>query len=612
MIPRTQPGRGTLASALGAAGILLGGGLFSTGYLIASHNEAAAHLVVWLGLLVVVGSFVAAVNASGFQSRHAIWLCCLLGAVLFLPKLGRTPTDFTFFDELQHVRSTTETLRGGGLFTYNPMNPVLTHYPGLHVLVAAVVKATGLSLFGAANVIVAAARVLLAASLFIVYRRLLDSARIAALAVLIYAANPAYLYFDAQFSYESLALPLAVTALALGMSYGSDRNFRRVPLAAAAVLVIGSAIVTHHITAYAMAGMLLLFGALIWVFEPEARSTARALLALGAIAAAGSAAWAVFVAPNTWEYLAPNIGSTLKTIPNFLSGQADARAPFAQSRARVLPTPGYERASSLLAVAFALVAFAWGSWLMRRERRRRGQMIGSIALGALYFASLPLQLLQQSSATPIAPRIWEISFIGLAPVAAVAIVWLFDRRRIAASAAAAAVVFVMLMGGAVIRSGDNIRFPGRYIPSGGPRAVTPEAIEAARWLLRNYGAHRVVMGDVTLSSVFGAYALATPASYQNFGYRPWQVFFAPRLTGEGQYELDRSGTEFVVLDRRVLKYRPFGGYYFSPSEPTHYFNKVPPEYLFKFNSNPHFDRVYHSGNLSVYRYSAQPIPPPSG
>jgi NO-binding membrane sensor protein with MHYT domain len=550
---------------------------------------------------------VAAVNSPGLKSRDAAWLCCLLGVVFFLPKLGRTPNDFTFFDELQNVRSTSEMLRGARLFVYNPINLILAHYPGLHVLVAAVARATGLSLFGAANSVLVTARVLLMASLFVIFRRLLGSPRVASIAVLLYAANPAYLYFDAQFSYESLALPLAVTVVALGMSLGSNQNLRRIPLAVASTLLIGAVIVTHHVTAYTMTAMLLLFGGLIRVCEPQARPIARALLGLGAVAAAGAAAWAVFVAPETWHYLAPGIESTLKTIPKFLSGHSSVRAPFAQSP---LPTPVYELISSLLSVVLALTAFVAGTWLVRRERRSRGQMIGSIVLGAFYFVSLPLQLLQVSSATPIAPRIWEVSFIGLAPLAAIAATWLINRRRLLGWSATILGIFIMLMGGAVIRSGENIRFPGQYLPSGGPRAVTPDTIAAARWLLQSYGTHRVTMADVTLSSVFGAYALATPASYQNFGYRPWQVFFAPTLTATGRYELNRSGTEFVVVDLRVTRYRPFGGYYFSPYEPSNQFSVVPAQDIAKFNTSPFFERVYDNGNIIIYHYSptAAPVP----
>jgi hypothetical protein len=593
-----------LTPAMATAGVLAGGGLFSTGYLLAARHDALAHAVVWFGLLVIVVSFVSAVNAPGLDHRYHVWLCCLLGAVFFLPKLGRTPSEFTFFDELQHVRSTSEILRGTRLFVYNPINPVLTHYPGLHVLVAAIVRATGLSLFAAANIVLVMARILLMASLFVIFRRLFDSTRLASLAVLLYAANPAYLYFDAQFSYESLALPLAVTALALVLSVAAGAQVKRRGLAAFAILVICATILTHHITAYAMAAILLLFGGLIAVFEPRARPTARALLGFGALAAVGAAVWALFVASDTWSYLSPGIEGTLKTIPKFLSGNTSVRAPFAQSP---LPTPSYERAISLLSVPLAASAFLAGMWLLRRERKSRGQILGCVILGALYFLSLPLQLLQQSTATPIAPRIWEISFIGLAPIAAVAAGWMLDRRWVLGRAGAVLVIFVMLMGGAIIRSGENIRFPGPYIPSGGPRAVTPDTITAARWLLRSYGPHRVVMADVTLASVFGAYALARPASYQNFGYRPWKVFFTSTLTGAGQYELNRSGTQFVVVDRRITRYRPFGGYYFSPSEPGNDFTLVPAQDIGKFDASPFFQRIYDSGNILIYHYSQHAV-----
>jgi hypothetical protein len=46
--------------------------------------------------------------------------------------------------------------------------------------------------------------------LFLLYERAGGSARLASVATLVYAANPSLLFFDAQFAYESLALPLAL------------------------------------------------------------------------------------------------------------------------------------------------------------------------------------------------------------------------------------------------------------------------------------------------------------------------------------------------------------------------------------------------------------------
>ncbi len=104
----------------------------------------------------------------------------------------------------------------------------------------------GLLVIGAAKLVIVLA----------VYRLLLlacRSERIASIATLIYLANPNFLFFDAEFSYESLALPFAVATLALvGVALQSRRGAGRRRLAALAALVGCAVAPTHHITSYAL------------------------------------------------------------------------------------------------------------------------------------------------------------------------------------------------------------------------------------------------------------------------------------------------------------------------------------------------------------------------
>jgi hypothetical protein len=591
---------------LATGAMLAGGGVISLGYRVAVTELGSGRIIIWLGLMLVSLAFLGAVAFGDLTSAQAVTLCCLLGGVLYLMKLGREPHAFIYTDELQHVRSTAALLAGARLFVANPINPVLAHYPGLHVATAAIARLTGLSAFAAGNLLIAAARILLMASLFALFNRLLRSSKLAAIGVLVYAANPAYMYFDAQFSYESLALPLAVTALALVIREPGDRMSPAVTNVLIALL-IAATIFTHHITGIVLGPLMLLFGAASWGRSADRRQQAIRGLGWGTAASVGMAAWIVFVAPDTWHYLAPDIKSTLQTIPNFLSGKVQARTPFAKSP---LPTPRYEEAAGLLSVVLDFVFLLFGAFVGRRRQMRTGHLVLCLFLGLVYFASLPLQLLQGATAAPIAPRIWETSFIGLAPLAAVGVTWLIERNGRLMFAAVAVSTFVMLMGGATIRSGPNIRLPGPYLPSGGPLAATPDTLRAARWFLKNYGPDRRIMADETLASVFGAYALATPETYQNFGIKPWRVFLTPTLTPAGAYELARSGTQFVVVDRRITRYRAFGGYYFSPQEPREPYATVPPHDIDKFATSPGFTEIYDSGNIVIYRYEA-PFPAPT-
>ena len=586
---------------MAAVGTMLGGGgLLSLGYRLAVHNLAHGRFVIWAGLLLITVAFLSAATEHDLKPSHALVICCLLGGILYLAKLGREPSAFVYTDELQHVRSTSEILGGARLFVRNPINPVLAHYPGLHVATAAISRATGLSAFVAGNIVIAAAKVLLAGSLFAVYRRLLGSPRLAAIGVLVYAANPAFMYFDAQFSYESLALPFAVTVLALLMREADDRIWP-VAVNGFTALLVAATIFTHHITGIILGPLLVLFGIASWGRLGARKRRAWRLMLWGLGTSAGMVAWIVFVAPDTWGYLAPSIQNTLQTIPHFLSGQLHARTPFAKSP---IVTPRYEQLAGLASVLLDFGFVLLGAFVARRWKGRRGPLVACLLLGLLYFGSLPLQLLQGATAAPIAPRVWETSFLGLAPLAAVGIAWLTARRSLMAVLGAGAAAFLMVMGGATIRSGPNIRLPGPYLPSSGPLAATPDALRAASWLLNNYGPERRVMADTTLADVFGAYALATPETYQNFGIKPWRVFITATLTPAGEFELSRSGTQFVVVDRRVSRYPPFGGFYFSPQEPREPYRVIPLRDITKFATALGFTEIYDSGNIAIYRYEA--------
>ncbi len=127
------------------------------------------------------------------------------------------------------------------------------NYPGLEGATSALMRLTGLSSYGAGIVIVGAARLSLMVALFLLFTRISGSARTAGLGAAIYAGNFNFLFWGAQFSYESLALPLFVVVLmAVAEREAAPREWARewaVPI----VLGIAAIVVTHHLTSYAVA-----------------------------------------------------------------------------------------------------------------------------------------------------------------------------------------------------------------------------------------------------------------------------------------------------------------------------------------------------------------------
>ena len=138
------------------------------------------------------------------------------------------------------------------------------YYPGLEGATSALMSMTGLSSYAAGVILVGAARLVLVASLFLLFQRVSGSARVAGLGVAIYAGNFNFLYWGAQFSYESLALPLLLLAMmALAEREVAPKEALR-SWAGPVVLAMMAIVVTHHLSSYAVAVFLVGLSLAYW------------------------------------------------------------------------------------------------------------------------------------------------------------------------------------------------------------------------------------------------------------------------------------------------------------------------------------------------------------
>src|SRR5260221_12204475 len=104
-------------------------------------------------------------------------------------------------------------------------------------------------------------RIMFSLGLFLFLEQVSKSSRIAGVATLLYMTNNNFIFFSAQFAYESLALPLAVAGLYLIVRRVYAPIAERFLLTLAALLCLGAAMITHHITTY-IVGDFLMF----WTF----------------------------------------------------------------------------------------------------------------------------------------------------------------------------------------------------------------------------------------------------------------------------------------------------------------------------------------------------------
>ena len=205
-------------SLTGAIGLLL----VAVADTLSRSAAGQYELLFWAGLLLMIVPIAARLASSEPARRERIGLIILLGLGLYLAKVLHSPYGFTFSDELVHSYNGTRILETGRLFNANSILPVTPLYPGLETITAALASLSGLSIFGAGLVVVGIARLIAMLALFLFYEEVSGSSRLAGIAALLYATNANFLFWSAQFSYESLALPLAHVGVVCGGTASSD------------------------------------------------------------------------------------------------------------------------------------------------------------------------------------------------------------------------------------------------------------------------------------------------------------------------------------------------------------------------------------------------------
>lgn len=580
------------------AGFLLSGCIFGLTYLKAwSADTSGVHLMFWAAIAVMVIT-TSGLTASGPTRASGFSASLALGGLLYLPKLFHSPAVFNYFDELSHVRAVQHLTAGDGLFLENPINKAVEFFPGLGAAAGTLISATGLSNFSAGNILIATVHALILGALFLLYERISGSSRIGLLAVTIFAASPAFIFFNSYFAYESFALPLAASALtAVVLSDGTSPRTARGLLSISLALCL-AVVASHHIASWVLAGLLLLFGlAAIWGrgwLEP----ISKRLVAAGAVTTAAATSWLIFVAPYTIEYVSPTFAESADAITRIANGSSEHRQLFYRSTA-----PLYEKYGSYLAVAILAVAFALTVIRIsqRGEWWRRYFTAALAVVGVTYFLSLPVSFLISNSAVN---RTWDYAFLGVAPIVAIALSPLFAPRRFFKVALGAALVFVIFLGGVVSRTSLHQGLPGKYEPTADPLSMTAEVFVASNWLLEHRGPNNVVTGDRTGFEVFGSYGDQNVISSQGSGARPWRIFFPRTVSQQVLGELNRDRVRYLVVDLRITEFVPRVGWYYSPNEPGSRTRLRPlaKASLTKFARSSYFNRIYDNGNVIIYRY----------
>lgn len=585
-----------LIALLAALGLLI----VSVANALSRATLTETTLIYWAGLLLIALPIFYKLSSKEPSYRQRLVLVLLLGLALYGVKVVHDGIYFTFTDEFVHAFNAEQIVKTHHLYHFNPIIPTTPHYPGLEGATSALMSLTGMSSYGAGTILIGAARLTFMAALFFLFARLSGSARGAGLGVAIYTGSSNFLYWGAQFSYESLALPLMVVVLMAFAEREAGPPERRRSWTALIVLGILAITITHHLTSYGLALVFVAMAILYRVMKIERPNPWR--LALLALAAA--IAWLLIAARQTVGYLFPVLGDAISAIWTTASGESAPRTLFHQSASTaetVGATPLPARVLALVAVLILLAAMVVGIRQVWRRHRGEPLVLLFCAAAVVFFGALGLRF--APAAWETGNRAGEFLFIGLAFVAIYGAAELLSsgrslqRRRLLFTAA----LGIVLFGGVISGWPWDVQLARPLQATAEGNEIDSESLALAKFAGDRLDGSRFAAPEAE------ARPLLTPGN---------QVAFAGQgpdiedIVNTGQIEswqlplLQENHLPYVVADRRLVSGDSIRGFYFTV--PGRYNDALRERgVVHKFSRLP-VARVWDSGRVVLYDLKDRP------
>jgi len=610
--------------------------LVAIGYTGARSGSWWSDTVFWLGVSLVFAPIAARLVSTAPARRERIALVAFLGLALYAVKVLHSPLHFTFYDELLHLRTIEDIARYHHLFHRNPLLPVSARYPGLETIAAALMDVGHLPVFWAAVLVIGAARLLMVVSLYLLFEEIGRSARLAGVATLLYMANPGFVFFDAQFAYESLALPLVAFVLYLEARRARRRADERAWLSVASALGIVGVILTHHVTSYVLSAFLLL-----WSLQPLLSTLACETLSwfsgwtssqhyigrvwgqcrllvlhlvgrapsdvpynpirTAVLALLATFLWLDMVAAQTVGYLGSFLAQGAQEIVLLIYGESAGRSLFHGFAGDVAPL--WEQFTSYAAVGIVTFGLPVGLLLVWRRPARHPTAAALAFIGLAYPASQALRL------TPIglqvSGRSVEFLFLSVAFLLALVVVQ-HKRPGIVRTVTISGCIVVVFFGGIILGWPRWARTPGPYLVSADARSIEPEDLSAALWARAHLGLDNHIAADRVGAALMGSYGQQDPVTLSYDNVDTPQIFFPTTLTAGARRALRQGVIKYIVVDRRLSRGLPVGGVYFELGEPdtNHHATPIPASALTKFLHVAGVWPIFDSGNILIFRVGA--------
>ncbi|MBY3239200.1 hypothetical protein HFO17_32625 [Rhizobium laguerreae] len=553
----------------------------------------------------------------GASRLERLALIVIVTSALFVVRLIRAPVAFIDHDEFLHWATVNDILEAGRLFLPNPLLPVSPLYPGLELITSALVNLSGLSVFAAGLIVLAAARMMLMLALFLLFEKITGSPRIASIACLIYMGSSAFLLFDVHYSYESLAIPMLAAVLLASESRRMERGGTAGwPTIVATIVLIVALAVTHHLTSYFC--MALLCGTAVMECLRQGASSMqrqRAIL-LASIAVIAPVAWSKIVGNPTGSYILPVLAGGIHEVVQLVSNSTATRKLFVSDTGAL--APAWQRYLTMAGVALICLGLLTGFlrslvfngqlrnasmlWPPTRWRLWRSSLLVVFVLVTLaYPVSIIFRLTR--SGWEIGNRIGSLSFLGVAIVVAVAVAafWHGTSRGWLRATALAAAATTVLIGGVISSEGPRILVPAGYEVSADSSSIEPMGISAAKWTREWLGGDQHFATDRINRLLLSTYGRQKVSTTLESGQDTGMAITAADLGSMERRLLIDSSVGFVMVDLRMTTGLPGVGVYFDGgTQDRNHTVPLQSSSLLKFNSEPDVDRTFDNGFMVIF------------
>lgn len=573
------------------------------------HTSGKQALYAWGIVLMAFPVSLRVAWLSASRSERLL-MVTILGMALYGIKILHSPLHYSMFDEYLHWISAQNIMERHHLFVPNPILPISPLYPGLEILTTALSNLSGLSLFATGVLVIGISRIAFLYALFLIAELLTGSSQVAALACLVFMANPNFAGFQALFAYESLAfISMTLAFLAALRLIGEERHSGFYLFIGAAFA--GATTVTHHLASYVCAGVLTGLAVLCLL---QAGLTRRSVLAaaLAAFAVAGDLAWWGFTGGAGSGYLGPFLESGFEELLALIT-RTSGRVPFTSAEGG-LQLPHWQKWAGMASFLLTCLGLATG---FLRSLNAAGGRIGisrsRIAFswcdsGLVFFTLLtlafPLSVLLRftQSGWEIGNRMSTFVSLGVCIVVAIAIAGLWQgasRSRLRATFIAVSLT-IMIVGGVGLAWGlDTINYP--YRVGADSQSIEPMGIGAAEWTRKWLGPGQRFAADRVNQILLATYGRQWPISTQNNGLDISGLVFASDVWADELNIIKNAQIDYVMVDLRLTQALPILGVYFEAGEDPR-IHAIPPEptALLKFNKIEGIGRPFDNGAAIIY------------